>query len=41
MTNPNLHAPAQSSRFFEPIAGLFMAAAVIVSGFVSLAMFAG
>jgi hypothetical protein len=41
MTNIFLRTPPQNSRFNGTIASLFMTAAVILSGFVSLAVFAG
>ena len=41
MTNITLRSPEQSSRFNGTIASLFMTAAVVLSGFVSLAIFAG
>ena len=41
MTNTTLRAPAQASRFNGTLASLFMTAVVVLSGFVSLAVFAG
>ncbi|HSM94447.1 MAG TPA: hypothetical protein VLT91_00285 [Rhizomicrobium sp.] len=41
MTNTTLRAPAQTSSFNGTIASLFMTAAVVLSGFLSLAIFAG
>ena len=40
MTNITLGAPAQTSRFNGTVASLLMTALVIVSGFLSLAVFA-
>ena len=41
MTNITLRSPEQSSRFTGTIASLFTTAALILSGFLSLAIFAG
>jgi len=41
MTKFNLSSPEQSSRFNGTIASLLMTATVILSGFLSLAVFAG
>jgi len=41
MTNTVLHAPELAPRFNGTIASLFMAAIVILTGFVSVAVFAG
>jgi hypothetical protein len=41
MTNFTFHAPEQSSAFNGTVASLFMTAMVVLSGFLSLALFAG
>ena len=41
MTNISIHAAEQSSRLNGTLAGLFMAVTVAITGFLSLAMFAG
>ena len=41
MTKFNFHTPQQTSRFNGTLASLFMTAVVVLSGFVSLAVFAG
>lgn len=41
MTNISTHADHQTSRFNGALSGLFMAAVLTVTGFLSLAMFAG
>jgi hypothetical protein len=41
MTNFNFTSPKQTSSFNGTIASLFMSAAVVLSGFLSLAIFAG
>jgi Na+/proline symporter len=41
MTNISIHAETQSSRFNSALSGLFMAAVLTITGFLSLAMFAG
>lgn len=41
MTNINRSAPTRHSRLNGNIASLFMTATVILSGFLSLALFAG
>ncbi len=41
MTNVSIHAEPQSPRFNGTMSALFMAAVLTVTGFLSLAMFAG
>ncbi len=41
MTNFTSRAPAQTSPFNGTVASLFMTAMVVLSGFLSLALFAG
>jgi hypothetical protein len=41
MSNFTYHAPEQSSHFNGTVASLFMTAMVVLSGFLSLALFAG
>jgi hypothetical protein len=41
MTNVSIHAASQSPRFNGALSGLFMAAVLALTGFLSLAMFAG
>lgn len=41
MTKFNFHTPQQTSRFNGTIASLLMTATVVLSGFLSLALFAG
>jgi len=41
MTNFTFRAPAQTSAFNGTVASLFMTAMVVLSGFLSLALFAG
>jgi hypothetical protein len=41
MTHISIHAEPQASRFSAMLSGLFMVATLTITGFLSLAMFAG